>query len=369
MKRYVSLLLFWIVFITACISDFTPEVKGVSGILIVDGTITNGESVIRLSRSVGIADTLQGNSVISNASMYVERSDGALFNARNGGNGNYHIEMGELDPDLEYRLDFSIGDKRYQSSFLKPIHTEEIGSLSYHKDGIGKPIEVYLSCNGGNHTSLYYRWSYRETWELHAPLFASQGYVNGKITNFDLLTANNTYYCWGRDSSKSLLLETTKELKENVVERKKLYEIPCSDEKLSMLYHVEVFQMQLREEAYNYFRIMQDEIERTGGLFNLVMSAGDNGNVYCLSDPDERIIGYIEVTNTKKKAMYIPNTLYDIYEPPKEYCWIREDGKQTLQLPWVNYWEGTYATWNCVDCREHYNATKNKPSWWPTDHL
>ena len=46
---YVSLAL---LSLAACITDFTPEVKGVSGILVVDGTITDGESVFRLSRSV-----------------------------------------------------------------------------------------------------------------------------------------------------------------------------------------------------------------------------------------------------------------------------------------------------------------------------
>ena len=28
--------------LAACVTDFTPEVKGVSGILVVDGTITDG---------------------------------------------------------------------------------------------------------------------------------------------------------------------------------------------------------------------------------------------------------------------------------------------------------------------------------------
>ena len=43
--------------LAACVTDFTPEVEGVSGILVVDGTITDGESVFRLSRSVSILDT------------------------------------------------------------------------------------------------------------------------------------------------------------------------------------------------------------------------------------------------------------------------------------------------------------------------
>ena len=369
MKRLLSLLSFCLVLVVSCISDFTPEVKGTSGILVVDGMITNGESVFRLGRSVSVTDTLFGNELITNASMSVERSDGVSWEAKTEKDGYYHIWVGELDPDLAYRLNFTLDGKQYQSSFLKPMLTAEITSLSYQKDGIGKPVGIYLSCDGGANTSVYYRWSYLENWELHTSLFAKQGYVNGKLTDFDLRTANNRYYCWGRDSSKALLLETTKGLLENRVEQKRLYELPCSDEKLSILYHVEVSQTQLREDAYDYYRCMQDAVERTGGLFNLVMSAGDNGNIVCLSDPKEIVIGYVEVTNTTKKSMYISSVSRDIYEPPMDYCWIREKGDQGMQLPWVDYYEKTYATWNCVDCREHYNATKNKPSWWPTDHL
>ena len=31
--------------LAACVTDFTPEVKGVSGILVVDGTITDGGTI------------------------------------------------------------------------------------------------------------------------------------------------------------------------------------------------------------------------------------------------------------------------------------------------------------------------------------
>ena len=127
--------------------------------------------------------------------------------------------------------------------------------------------------------------------------------------------------------------------------------------------------MQLREEAYNYYRFMQDEIERTGGLFNLVMSAGDNGNIYSLSDPDETMIGYVEVTNVTKKGMYIPWD--DVYEDAGEHCEVFIVRNEFGDLPWLDYFSTpkTYSTWRCVDCRMRYNATKNRPSWWPTDHL
>ena len=59
--------------LASCISDFTPEVKDVSGILVVDGAITNGESFFTLSRSVCITDTLWGDEGITNAVLAVER--------------------------------------------------------------------------------------------------------------------------------------------------------------------------------------------------------------------------------------------------------------------------------------------------------
>ena len=368
MKK-LFLCLFFLPVLIGCITDFAPEVEGVQGILVVDGMITSGESVFRLSRSVGINELLRDKEMITNAVMYVERSDGMIFNATHEGEGAYHINTGDLSPSLEYRLCFSIGDRQYQSSFLKPIQTVEIDNLSFRKEGWRAPVEIYVTSNGGKESPIYYRWSYRETWEVKATLKATHYYENGKLTELDLRTPYNSYYCWGRDSSKSLLLGTTKELTENIISNKKLYEVPCTNDKVSILYHVEVSQMQLREEAYNYYRFMQDEIERTGGLFNLVMSAGDNGNIYSLSDPDETMIGYVEVTNVTKKGMYIPWD--DVYEDAGEHCEVFIVRNEFVDLPWLDYFSTpkTYSTWRCVDCRMRYNATKNKPSWWPTDHL
>lgn len=74
--------------LASCVSDFTPEVKGVSGILVVDGAITNSESLFTLSRSVCITDTLWGDEGITNAVLAVERSDGTILPAENEGKGS-----------------------------------------------------------------------------------------------------------------------------------------------------------------------------------------------------------------------------------------------------------------------------------------
>ena len=366
--RLVVVILWMFLSFTSCISDFTPEVKSMAGILVVDGMITDGVSEFRLSRSVGISDLLRDSEVITNAHLYIERNDGVLLEGINDGNGCYLVHTGDLLLDKEYRLCFSVNDRLYQSSFLKPIQTVEIDSLSYRKDDNGQ-VAIRITSKGGVNTSAYYRWSYRETWEVKARLRATHYYEKGVLTENNLETSSNSYYCWGRDSSKVLLLGTTKDLAENTVLNHKLYEIPCTDERFSVLYHVEISQTQLREEAYDYFRFMQDEIERTGGIFNQVMTAGDNGNIYCVPDPHEIIIGYIEVASTTKRGLYVP--WRDVYLDNEEPCEIFPAGSAGKELPWVNrlLLPYTISTWRCVDCRMQYNATKDKPKWWPTDHL
>ena len=113
---YVSLAL---LLLAACITDFTPEVEGVSGILVVDGTITDGESVFHLSRSVGITDDIRSADTITNAEVSVERSDGVFFEGKHEGNGFYRVRNLSLDPGLEYNLKLKIGDKTYHSTALK----------------------------------------------------------------------------------------------------------------------------------------------------------------------------------------------------------------------------------------------------------
>lgn len=180
-----------------------------------------------------------------------------------------------------------------------------------------------------------------------------------------MLTSLNTYYCWGRDSSKVMLLETTDKLSENRVDRKKLFEIPCDDERISILYHLRVSQTQLHEEACDYFRAMQEAIERTGDLFSLVMSGGENGNVFNDNDPDELIIGYVDVATTTWTELFIPYD-FDLYEPKPEYCTIFEQGKDVQA--WVDYDKKTFSTFPCVDCRTRLHASKERPEGWPTDH-
>jgi len=370
MKMKRSLLpILCVVLLSGCISEYIPTgLDSVRGILVVDGAITDGESVFALRRSVAMTDTLTGAETVDNATVFVETNDGERIPAEFRGSGIYAAQTGVLDVAKEYRLRMTVDGEDYVSGFLSPLITPPIDSISFNKERLGDPVIVSVSTHDPDDISPYYRWTYRETWEVQAQLYANARWgPDGSIIWHSLSSSENTYYCWGRDSSKMIFLATADKMRENVISQQTLVEIPCSHDKLSILYHIEVTQMHIRTEAYEYFSDMQQSVERTGDLFSPVLTTAIRGNIRCENDPERQIIGYIEVaTATQMDRYFWEKDNLGIYEKVWETC---EEYSATNETSAILTYPSLRAPLRCVDCRTKENAGKNKPQDWPTDHL
>lgn len=361
--------------LSACVTDYEPKgLEQVRDLLVVDGIVTNGETVVRLSRSVGLLDDFKGEEYVNNAQVAVERQDGvrhvaSLITEK----GEYGATIGELAPGEKYRVHITVDGEEYASEYLMPVITPPIDTVSLLKADQGQPVHLCVSTHGSPDASTCYRWTYKENWEVKAEMFATAGldYVDGRetVVYYDLTTSNNTYYCWGKDSSKVMVLGSSDKLTENVISNKKLVTMEPDDKRLSILYHVEVAQYALRREAYDYYFNLQKNVEESGGLFSPIPSEM-KGNIQCLSDPDVPVIGYVEVATVARVKRFLPE-IKDLYEEKRMYCDIIE-GMPQAGYSLLNYdpfpgGEITSALTRCVDCRR--GATKDKPSWWPTSHL
>lgn len=357
-----------------CISDYEPDiVNQIGGLLVVDGFITNDTTRIRLSHSVRMLDEFEEGESITNANVFVESDKGVVFETQDvSEDGVYTIRMGELNPAYKYRLSINWNGKEYKSEYLSPLDTPAIDSVSVESPASEKPVYICVTTHDNEPEPTYYKWSYREIWEFNADLFANAGYLNDKFYMFERHTSQNTYYCWGRDSSKVMLLATTDKLTENLIYEKKLIEIPRDHDKLKILYYIEVKQNRIRKGAYAYFENMQRNIEQAGSIFSPI-PAEMRGNIVCVSDPKEWVLGYVDVTNTTIMKRFMPE-LRDLYQAsydcakniftgmaPDGYAYYIYSGTPTVP--------NLYAPIRCVDCTYDGRGTKNKPSWWPTDHL
>ena len=365
-----------IVFLTSgCIDKYNPQgIEQVSDLIVIDGSVTNGESVFKISRSVGLLDNLSQskNLYINDASVYVEKDNGERIEGTLNGEGKYTVVTGELDAETKYRLYVAVEGEEYRSGFLSPIFTSEVDSISILKEGPGKNISVHVSTHDPKNQSRYYMWSYEEHWEVKAPMFANYGELDGQFSYFSLTTPRNTYYCWCRDSSRAIFLASTEKISENFIHQKKIKDIGRSNSRFSELYYIKVKQMQLRKEAYDYYSNVQKNTEQTGGLFS-PMPSEIKGNIVCLANPKRPVIGYVEVTTITTKDIFRNGTgLYEnSYSMSNCYESVTEEEEFAYPKYAFYYYMPpyvTYAPYECVDCRRQAGASKNRPAFWANDH-
>ena len=363
-----------IVLLSGCIEPYSPTgVKEVSGLLVIEGTITDNESVFTLRTSVGLLEQLTGYETIDDAFVCVEKENGEQLPGFFLGNGTYMVTTGVLEAGMKYRLFIEAGDEQYRSEFLSPLFTPEIDSIAPLKKGEGEPVYMCVNTHDPEDQSRYYLWSYKEIWEVKAELFANFGYLNPDYPQFfTLATAENTYYCWGRDNSKSMLLGSSDNLSKNVISQKRLNEIPCNNDRLSILYYITVKQNQIRKEAFDYYSNIQKNVEQSGSIFAPVPSEM-RGNIQCITNPERPVVGYIDVSTTTEKSTFVPESL-GLYEPSINFCHNQITEDLEYAYPAYGYYEimdeapTLYAPFRCVDCRMKEKATKNRPDFWPNNH-
>lgn len=103
------------------------------------------------------------------------------------------------------------------------------------------------------------------------------------------------------------------------------------------------------------------------------------GNIKCISDPTQVVLGYISAGVTVSKRFFASHSEMKTYSYYHN-CAIVEPETQSPPTAWSSLYQEGYmvadydlgqrktkwAIAYCVDCR--FRGTKNKPSFWPNDH-
>lgn len=377
MRQKISYIAFIILLITlfntGCITEYNANVDEISNLLVVEGTITSDTTIIKLSKSVGLSDEINNMTYIDHANVFVECDNGTTYPALlRGGSGEYKIPLPNLDSDKKYRLKIYVDNDEYESDYRTPLMTPVPDSVSLSKEAKGKPVSVHISTHGSGSSSVYYRWSYDEIWEIRSPLWATlYKDENGMIKDYNEATGpfNLGYYCWFYNKSNSLFLGSTGTASENRIVNRKLFEESPEDERFSYLYYIEITQNQLQKDAYDYFLNLQKNVESTGSIFGPVPSEM-KGNITCVTNPDIPVIGFIEVSATTRVSRFYDNSYF--YEfPIRIECEISTDGSLIDDYYFLPYMMEdkavSFALATCIDCRRK-SGTKNKPDFWPNNH-
>ena len=382
--------------ILSCVDEYTiPKETAIEyeTEIVIEGRILAGEeSVIHLSYTTPINSEEETTDIL-NAQVYVigqngYRSEAAEFDIEDD---CYVIDTRRLENNTLYAVEVTVDGETYQSEFQPLLISPEIDGVTWQEHE--SSISIHVTTQAEKDAPRHFMWSFDEDWEIHADVDMRGNdtikpyYVKDQYP--DLTETRNPYlFCWMHDVSRNVLLHSTANLSENVLENIQLHEISIEDIRLSYIYSIQVKQWSLSDEAYNYYSILKRYTEEDEGLFTPVLS-DYRGNITCTSHPNKRAHGYVLASSVTTKRIFIYEKdfkhMRSLYETPN--CFARNWERDALSFaavlnsypwksPWVimardgNPWDqdALMYTWYCVDCRQTIGATKKRPDFWPNDH-
>lgn len=365
---------FCMLFMANCKVPYDPPVKSSNAhFLVVEGYLNgNGPTNVKLSRTRNITrgDTA---AYINESGAHVELQDSynnSIPMYETGG-GNYHGYF-YLYPGNSYRLHIRTADnKEYLSDFVPFKQSPAIDQINWNiKDG---GVQIYISTYDSQNSTRFYRWNYEETWEFHSQYYSSLKYDEDHNTVIDRFVP--VYQCWRAQNSTSIILGSSAKLKEDVINAAPVLYIPVHDKRISVLYSILVTQYALDSSAYNYWYAMKGNTENVGSILDPQPNL-TRGNIHCVSDPSETVIGYVGAGNAVQKRIFIRNADlpagWNLFPTCEEYTVPNNPDSLkyyfggNAYVPYdKDFMTGGFlsATGSCVDCT--LTGSPVKPPFWP----
>ena len=375
MKRFFYI----IILIAGCKEAYNPHLKNAGyNYLVVEGNILTGDDSthIHLTRTVDVSDT----SVVQpelNATVKVESGNGEIYQLQEEGNGFYFSTPLSINPGENYRLHILTSNgKEYASDYVPVKQTPPIDSVSWKLDNDGG-VAIYANTHDATGSTQYYRWEYAETWEHRAKYSSVLIYERPAFTTYVTGCPKNRYTAAGiPDISGNILIATSTGLSADVIHERPLITIPYGSPKIDRVYSILVKQYALTKEAYEYWDNLQKNTENLGSIFDPQPFA-DYGNMHCITDSSEPVLGYISACSASQQRIYIywsqvqwPYFFPDcrdtiVVSSPDRYSFFRSlNFCRSLiiirhrALLWA-------AHLNCVDCKWTGGGVYIKPPYMP----
>ncbi|MBZ5859352.1 DUF4249 domain-containing protein [Flavihumibacter profundi] len=376
----------------------SPVISPETGYLVVEGAINSGPGAtnITLSRTTKLDN--RNIQFESGAQVMIEGEDNSLHILTGLPEGRYTISGLNLDGNIKYRLRIKTReDKEYLSDYTAVKNNPPIDSINWKRENSGAQMngaQLYVDTHDPQDSTRYYQWEYSETWEYHSVLGSTLKYEittlpSGEneynvVFRFPYNTGlydSSLYYCWQNNPSSGILIASTAKLSKDVVHHPIVF-IPPGSDKLSVLYSINVKQYSWSKEGYEFLERMKKNTEKTGSVFDAQPSELI-GNIHCVSNSSELVIGYVTICPFQEKRIFISNKEVPDWNYEEPFCKqdtldntsaaIKASGIGLIPTsvpPCVN---GPCPTGivtfmaadpKCVDCTMN-GGTTTRPSFWP----
>ena len=355
-----------------------PAIQAPNSYLVVDGFINTGASSVssfNLNRTRNLNDSTTIGVPELHAQFAIVGKHGDVYPLiDSAGNGIYYSGPLSLDATQQYSITITTSDgRKYSSDGVPCKQSPPIDSIYWSQPS---DLTIYANTHDPSGNTRYYRYDYTETWQHNSLLTSPWMIVNNQIIPVDSTT--ETWHCWSTSHSTNVLITTSVALAQDLVTGFPVNVIPLGDPRLAIGYSILVRQYALTEDAYNYWNLIEKTSENVGTLFDL-QPTQLIGNIHCLTNPSEPVIGYLTASSVTQQRIFIPDSVLNAWVDP-----VSPPGCTTTEFPYsfsifpaypvtdtsvapyyfISNGPMVLAPKSCLNC-EYQGGTRIKPSFWP----
>jgi Domain of unknown function (DUF4249) len=333
--------------IVGCVTDFEPNITNNDAKLVIDGLITNqvGPYKVVLQYSYPYTNKT-GVRSIAGATVEISDDKGTKETLIERGQGLYETVNIRGIIGRKYKLNIKTPDgKKYESApeLLKPV--SDFGTLYTEFQDTKSPtmrgqFNMFIDVKDPDSPDDFYRWK----WTHYEDITYCLVVVSTSSTGAPIRLRNKCCgECWKIEPCNGCIILANDRLTNGkTITRVPLGKIPYTD---ISGYFIAFEQYSLSSEAYQFWKGVDSQINNSGGIFDLP-PATVAGNVSCITQPEEQVLGFFGASSVVKKSVYVPRNT----TPIRPYTPLLED-------PWIDLNQ-------CVACKESPFRTAKRPSGW-----
>lgn len=376
--------------ITGCVEPFKPHIdnKEALNLLVVEGLISDQEGPFSVKLSSALPVYQEWNVVtefqpVSGAVVNITDDAGNAFLLEEDEAGWYETDAKDLRgiPGNTYFLTIATPDgKEYES---EGVYMHEVPAIDqvYHKDSYRTYfdeetpyeenwLDVMVDTRSDDDDVSYFKWEYEETWEMEMPSYVQVDHGTGEgdpPPSWEQIEIDmEKKYCWVTEKSKNILIRSTLDSPTREIKAFELQSIGPHDDRLNMKYSILVKQYVIDRGLYNFFKLIRESNEETGGIYEKA-PVRIFGNIYCCNG-GEQPLGYFMASAEQSKRIFIePGEHHVAKGSAYEDCgWTSSPPRYSSYPIYGTYNNGTETARSssryCTDCRTRGSNTK--PEFW-----
>ncbi|MEO8516099.1 MAG: DUF4249 domain-containing protein [Flavobacterium sp.] len=399
----ISLLVVLITMInSSCTEPYALQTNTFEDAVVIEGTITNEfkKQEIKLTRTFRFEEN--GPKVEHEAVVTVSDNMGNEYDFEEVDGIYVSTVAFQAVPSTNYQLHITTNNgKTYVSSNEQLTTVNPIQNVTPYvtiKEGV-RGVQMNVKSYDPTKTSKYYRYEYDETYKIIAPQWINiEAFAHyfpqgtnppGELTFQQRTTEAHT--CYSTEKSDQIILANTSGLSEDRVDSPVRF-IANSNHIIMHRYSILVKQYVENLAAYTFYETLK-KTAATGSILSQNQPGFFAGNIKCVDNPNEKVIGFFDVASYSEKRMFFNYT--DIFpgEPLPQYPFecpdVTEDNKKQYAfgfcfgfanttcfgneiLSWINSRQKVYAGLygddyilypiQCGDCTSF--SSNIKPLFW-----